>query len=168
MVGTEEVRKRGEGSTSATRCPRGGGPREVSPLGVASWVVLSCHALAGAELQGPRTQPAPRPAQVQPHSLVIFHVINDIVFRRRAGAAGLVRGRGLPRHPDHLGLEPRPHVRVPSVNILVGLPGTRKHSSSQRSPTCRTNNADERLLEFPGGRMLQDRDSNPNDYNRIS
>ena len=68
-----------------------------------------------------RPRPAHPPARQD--SLIIFHVINDIFFQRRAGAAGLVLGWHLPRHPDDLRLEPGSHVGVPSVDVLVDLRG---------------------------------------------
>lgn len=61
----------------------------------------------------------------QGYLLFVFHVIDDIVLQRRAGAgagaAGPVLGSCLLCHPDDLGLEPCTHVCVPCIHILAGL-----------------------------------------------
>lgn len=72
-----------------------------------------------------RRRPEPAGLRRGRHSLVVLHVVDDvsISFRRRAGggAAGLVLGRRPPGHLDDLRLEPRAHVGVPSVDVLVDL-----------------------------------------------
>lgn len=113
-------------------------------------------------------EPPPQARPPHGYSLVIFHMIDDVVFQLWAGggAAGLVLGRHLPRHPDDLGLKPRAHVRVPRVHVLASLRGQRALTRPREGMPYEQNRHEPALVPGPGCFYCGTEDTGPGSFSR--